>query len=222
MAALYLFLLGLASGIGLLTLSAYRHVSPGWLRWLLMSLGAFVISRYAVLAAFAAAEDPHRLWVLRHCWLASSIGLTVPGVFAVDQLVRHPAISAKKLLRWCSPFLAVYAAVILFGQFTTAQDPWLGWMLHLTSPWHHLLSVVQSVFVLGYLGLCVLLIRKIPSRPIQTALAILAVSYGYLGLDGVLLALGRFYFRPFLFSEMFALLALWHAYETAARLQTAS
>lgn len=222
MAAAYLFALGLASGVGLLTLTAYRRVSPVWLRWLLTAAGVFTISRYVAMAAFAVAPEPESVWALRRCWFASSVGLTLPGVVALDQLVRHPAMSAKKLLRWFFPFLAVYAAVLLFGAFTPARDPWLGWAPRLAPAWQAALSLVQSVFVVGYLALCALFIRKLPSRPIRAALLMLAVGYGYLGLDGLLLAMGRTYFRPFLFSEILTLLALWHAYDTADRLQTST
>ena len=111
--ALYLFLLGLASGVTLLTISAYRRVSPGWLKWMLVACGALVISRYATMALFASAETPEHVWRVRHCWFASYLGLTLPSVFAIDQLLRHPAMTPKKLLGWFSPFLLAYGALIL-------------------------------------------------------------------------------------------------------------
>ena len=111
--ALYLFLLGLASGITLLAISAYRRVSPAWVKWLLVASGLFVISRYVAMALFASAETPEPVWGFRFCWFASYIGLTLPSVFAVDQLLRHPAMNPKKLLTWCAPFLVAYGAIIL-------------------------------------------------------------------------------------------------------------
>ena len=219
LAGAYLFLLGLASGVALLTITAYRYVSPTWLKWLLIGTGAFVISRYVSMALFTNADAPQRFWVLRHCWFASSVGLTLPSVMVIDQLLRHPAMSPAKLLRLFSPFLIAYGSVILFGTMRPEPDRVMGWVPHLTGSWHWLLSFVQVGFVLGFIGICIGLIQKIPSPPIQRALLGLALAQGYLGVDGLLLALGRWYFRPFLYSEMLTLLALWYAYETSARLQ---
>ncbi len=218
LASAYLFLLGLASGLAVLTSTAYRRVSPVWLKWLLMASGAFVISRYVTLALFTQLQAPRYVWALRHCWLATSVGLTLPSVIAVDQLVRHPAMTPKRLLLWFAPFLLVYAAVIGLGRFTPASDPIIGWTLKLSPEWSSLLSIVQSTFIAGFVGLCLLLMRKLPSRPIPLALAGLIAAHLYLAFDGLLLAFGGWYFRPFLFSEMFTLLALWHAFSVSATL----
>ena len=78
-----------------------------------------------------------------------------------------------------------------------------------------LLVLVQSCFVIGFIGLGVLLIQKLPIRRIQIALAGLIFAQLYLGLDGVLENLHVWYVRPFLFSEMLALLAIWWALQTA-------
>ena len=219
LASAYVFLLGLACGITLLSLTAYRHVSPAWLKWLLISLGLFVMSRYISMALFTSPEASVRFWGLRHCWFASSVGLTLPSLMAIDQLLRHPGMSPGKLLRLFSPFLVAYGSVILFGAMTPQPDRIVGWIPHLSSGWHWLLSGVQVVFVLGFLSICIGLMWKLPSPPIRRALLGLALAHTYLGLDGVWLALGKWYFRPFLYSEMVALLALWYAYETAAALR---
>jgi len=215
----YLFLLGLACGIALLTTTSYRHVSPPWLRWLLLASGVFVMSRYVTMALFATAEAPRSFLALRPCWFATSVGLTLPSVFALDQLVRHPAMTSKKLLVWFSPFLVVYGLILLFANVTMEPDRVAGWMPRLAAEWRLLLSLTQGAFVIGFIGMSLMLMRKIPSTPIRLALLGLAAGQAYLGLDGLLLALGRWYVRPFLYSEILTLLALWHAYETSARLQ---
>lgn len=216
---LYVFLLGLASGLALLAMSAYRRVSPPWLRWLLLGSGVLMLGRYATLALYTTVDAPERLpaWAL-HGWFLSSIGLTLPAVMAVDQLLRHPGMSPKQLLTWYAPFAVLYAAVILFGPAAPEPDRVVGWTLVLAPGWRELLSVVQAIFVIVYVGSCTLLLRKIPSAPIRLALLALALAFVYLAVDGVLVMLGRWYFRPFLFSEMAALLALWHAYETSRAL----
>lgn len=216
LASLYLFCLGLASGFVVLTCTAYRRVSPQWLKWLLIGLGGFVISRYVTLTLFTQAKAVQQFWWLRHCWLATSVGLTLPSIVAVDHLVRHPAMTPKKLFRWYAPFLTVYALVILFGRFIPMPDPVIGWTLELSPPWQWLLSIVQGTFVIGFVGVCALLIRNLPSRPIRLALAGLIAAHLYLALDGLILAFGGWYFRPFLFSEMLTLLALQRAFSIAS------
>lgn len=221
-AGAYLFLLGLAGGIALLSLTAYRHVSPAWVRRLLLVTGLFVFSRYLTMALFTMPESLASLALLRPCWFATSVGLTLPGLFAVDQLLRHPAMTPKRLLRWYAPFLAAYLAILLFGRVVAAPDPVAGWSLHLTPGWQRLLSAAHGLFVLGFIGASLLLMRKVALRPVRTALAGLMAAYLYLTVDGLVLAFGGWYFRPYLYSEMLALLALWHAFETAAALQRQS
>ena len=219
LAGLYLFLLGLASGVALLTLTAYRRVSPAWVKGLLIVSGSFVITRYVTMALFATADSPQRVWALRHCWFATSLGLPLSSVFAVDQLIRHPAMSPKKLLGWCAPFLIAYGVVIVFATATPVPDRVVGWAVRLTPGWHLVLSAVHLVFILAFLGVCAMLIRKVPSRSIRIALLGLALGQSALALDGMLLSIGAWYFRPYLYSEILTLFALWHAYETAATLQ---
>ncbi len=219
LAAVYLFLLGLAAGLALLTLTAYRRVSPTWLKWLLLGLGLFVISRYVAMALFTAPDAPDRFWAFRRCWFATSIGLTFSSVMAIDHVVRHPAMTPKKLLQWMAPFLLAYASVILFGQFEPQPDRVIGWIPRLTPVWQRVLSTTHSLFLIGFLAGCALLAKKIPSRPIRRALAALAAGQLLLGVDGVVLAFGGWYFRPYLYSEMLTLAALWFAYDTGTRLQ---
>ena len=222
MAHLYLFLLGLASGLTVLAISAYRRVSPRWLTWTLIASGLFVISRYVTMALFTSEDAPQRFWALRHCWYGTSIGLTLPSVFAVDQLVRHPAMTPKKLLIRFAPFLIAYLVVILFADMQAVPDLVVGWSVKLTVPWRMTMMLVQAAFVAGFTLVAVVLMMKLPSWPIRRALAGLVAGYGYLTLDGLLQAAGWWYFRPNLYSEMVTLLALWYAFETASRLQQTS
>ncbi|MDP3722085.1 MAG: hypothetical protein Q8R91_01120 [Candidatus Omnitrophota bacterium] len=204
-----LFFLGLAGGIALLPITAYRHVSPVWLKWLLIISGLWVMSRYPLLALFTPPETPRGLWMARYGSLGSLVGFTLPSVFAIDQLVRHPAMSPQRLLRWCAPWLTACGAVILFGDVRLAADSIGRWGMGLG----------VGVAVVGFVGVCIILMRKIPSPPIRTALLGLAVGSSAVGFNGLLIALGGRSAWSFLSSEMLMLLALWHAYETAAALQ---
>ena len=213
--AWYLVMLGLGMGLTVLLLTAYLYISPRWLKWVLLVIGLFVISRYVTMALFATSANPNTWWGLRRCWFATSVGLTFPGVVALDQLVRHPAMTPKKLMQWFSPFLGAYAVVLLLGQFELVPDPVVGMSPRLVGWAVGVLAFVQAVFVTGFLGVSLLLIKKLPSPRIQMALAGLMVAYASLGLDGLLVALHRWYVRPFLFSEIAALVALWFAFDTA-------
>ena len=217
-AAGYLFLLGLACGVALLSLTAYLRLSPPWLKWLLIGSGVLVISRYAAMFALATAADPSQVGWMRHCWFATSLALPLQSVFAVDQLIRHPAMTPRKLLVRFAPFLAVYAAVMLVGVTVPMPDRILGWTLRLTQPWQGVLSLTHLIFVLSFLGVCGTMIRKIPVTATRVALAGLMLGQLALTLDGIMLATSRWYFRPYLFSEMLVLIMIWHAHRTAETL----
>ena len=215
----YLFLVGLASGLTLLSLTAYRRMSPRWLKWLLVGVGCFTLSRYVTMAVFASSPDPQRVWFLRPCYFATSIGLPLPSVFAVDQLLRHPAMSPKKLLRWSSPFLIASLAAIFFSSSVPVPDRVIGWTPHLGLGWRWWFACIHGGFILAFIGIIVTIWPKIPWPRVRFALLGLIVGQSALGLDGLLRLVGVWYFRPFLYSEMLTLIALWYAYETSVELQ---
>ena len=122
-------------------------------------------------------------------------------------------------MTWAAPCLLGYSAVILLGPVQPAVIQLVGWAPRLVQGWVVLVLIVQGVFVLGFVGGCLFLIRKAPSRPLRTALLGLAIGQSALGLNGLLLATGRWAFSPFLSSELLMLLTLWYAYETSSNLQ---
>ena len=215
-AGAYLFLLGLACGVSLLPLSLYTGLSPRWVRWSLVLVGSLAAGRYLAMAAFAVIDDPQRIWMWHRLWFGSAIGLTLPGVFALDALVRHPAMTPKKLLRRLAPLLAAYAILALFAQAHPVQDRLMGWKIELEPAGRIVAALVQAAFVAGMIGVCAILIRKVPVPEIRGALALLALAYAALAVDGIVLAVGGWYARPFLYTEMLASLSLWHAFRTAA------
>lgn len=211
-------MLGLASGFALLAITSYRRVSPFWLKALLMASGLLLIIRYIMtmplkeqislyqsMGSWAVFGAGSVAMTLGKWQAVSSIGLTMPALFAVDQLIRHPAMTPKKLLRWYLLFLLVDGIAILTAMV---------WVWSLFVHWALLIGLT-----FGFVGACVLLARKIPSAPIRRALVGLALSYGYLGVGFLMDFRGWWNDTLLLSSEMAALLALWYAYETSARLQ---
>jgi hypothetical protein len=162
------------------------------------------------MALFAVSPDPQALWGLRACWFGTSIGLTLPAVVAMDQLVRHPAMTPKKLLQGYAPFAAAYLAAILLGSYELAADPLAGQSPRLVGWGRWLLVLTHSVFVAGFVWLAAMVCRKVPVPRIRLALGVLMAAYAYLWLDGVLQ-------RPGLSSELLAMGALWFALEMARR-----
>lgn len=215
LAALYVLLLGLALGLTLLAATAYLRIGPVWLRGLLMLSAAWLACRYLAMFLFAVSPNPHEVWLWRYAWFGSAVGLTFPAAVAVDQLVRHPAMTPKKLLRWYAPFFLGYVLIIALGRFTLTADPVVGAAPKLVGWGRWAIGVVQSAYVLGLAFICFQLMRKLPSKPIRLALGGLLLAFAYLAVDGALLAAGQWYFRPFLYSELLTLAAIWFALETA-------
>lgn len=200
------FLLGLTSGLAVLTLTAYRRVSPTWLKGLLIAVGGLIISSYFIQAAdISLHERIDRLLMGLHV-----IGLTLPCVFAIDQLIRHPAITPKKLLQWYSPFALLCLMVgfvvsnpdNLFAAINSSVTVWL-WLM-----------VLHGLFIIGLVTVCVLLFRKIPSPSIRTALS--GVTLGQIAVAlTAFAALWRLPDWSLFIAESIAWVTLWYAYDTS-------
>ena len=198
----HLFLLGLACGVALLTATSYRRVSPPWLRWLLVASAMLVLSWYALITLQVLPEAPISSGWVRAGWYAGAIGFTLPAFFAIDQLLKHPAMTPAKLLRWYVPFFALYGLVTCFADLALME---------------RLFAVIHSLFGAAILAVGLLLLRRVPAGAIRNALLLLMAAYVSFAGEAVV--------RAFLLSdgfrylELLVLLALWHAYETSAKLQ---
>ncbi len=213
--AWYLFCLGLATGLAVLAMSAYIAVTPRWLRALLFGCGLLMVARYLTMALLALLIMPPHPSLLHRLWFGSAIGLTFPTLVALDQLVRHPAITPRTLLRWYAPFFGVVLLAVLFGHIELLTDPLVGIRPKLMGIGRWVFMLAEAGFALGVLSVCGLLWRRLASLPIRMALAGLALAYLALATDGLLVAGGWWYVRPFLFSEMLTLAALWAAFQLA-------
>ncbi|MBI4355611.1 MAG: hypothetical protein HY597_04085 [Candidatus Omnitrophica bacterium] len=216
----YLFFLGLAAGCVVVTLTRYEQVSPRWLRGVLMGLGGLLLARCALMAGLALSDDPQPWWVWHRLWFVTAMGLTLPAVLVIDQLLRHPALSPKKILRWCSPVLAACLIIVLCGRTQRHGDPLIGWVPQLTGFWRVGWAVGQTLFVLGFTTICVLVMRLMRSRSVRAALLALLLAFLPVGVQGLLVLLGRPWppsaiLNPFV--EIGILCALGHAYDVALR-----
>jgi len=213
--ARHLFELGFAGGVSVLAASAYCAVSPRWLRGLLLACAALVIARYATLAALATATGLGGLAPWHRLYLGSAIGLTFPGVVALDQLIRHPAMTPKKLVTWYAPFCAIYAFIMLCGPLAITGDIVSGVQPHLAGWAAVMLGATQSAFVLGFLWLAWQAARRFPIATTRRAIFGLMAAYLCLGIEGVLVAIGDRPTHRFVVTEIVASLAIWFALDTA-------
>lgn len=184
-----------------LAISGYRHASPAWLRWLLIGSGTLLVGRYTAMAVELSNFQVQH-WIFDCRWIARFVGLTLPAVFAVDQLIRHPAITPKKLLRGYAVLLSIYLAAYGLRAMPGAEAIFFS---------------IEFAFPFVIAGLCLMLMRNIPSPPIRRVLLILTLTYVCLG---VTTPFAWYYERSedlyeFVFAEMIGLVALWHAFETA-------
>jgi hypothetical protein len=187
------FALGVAVGLTVMMMAAARRVSP--FKASVICCGVFVAARYVALAAIRQAGLSVEWGELRLLWHSGMTVLSWLTIVAADQLVRHPAMTPKRLVGWVLlPFLAACGV---------------------TAPWWTAALTVQELFTISFIGVCVLLIRKLPFPPIRRALAGLVVGQGCLGTSGWMSAFGGWGFLPYFIAELVMLLALWSAYETA-------
>ena len=211
----YVFFAGVAVGGVLLASTAYAHVSPAWLKWLLLASAALAVSRYVSMTVFAVSFDPSPPWLWSRCYYATTIALTFPGFVAMDQLVRHPAITPKKVVMCYAPFFIMNAAVLLCGTTQIVPHPLVGGRPRFTGAWPALLGFSQAAFLLCLFGAGVMLMRKLPASRIKFALGILLGAYAVLGICGVFAHRSATPLQPYLWAELLTFAAIWFALDTA-------
>ena len=155
------YLLGLASGVALLPVLAFCQISTGWVRGLLIvgqALAAFSHALTASLGADPAVEA----WAARIGWAAAA-GTVAVSAFAVDQLLRHPAMTPRRLLLWIAPFLAGPLAAAVLG-------PGAGWATGAA-------QATGAVFSLLFAVVTLWLAMRLPVPKIRLMLGFLAAAH---------------------------------------------
>ena len=215
---IYCFFLGLSIGISLLTMTSYRRVSPTWLRWLLIVSGILLIAHQLTLALVINSSSSDHLWALRVLWYLMPMALLFPGIMAIDQLLRHPAMSPKRLLQWLLPFFGADIALMALARLTVVPDPTVGWMPVLAKGWAISSLTLHEAMLAAAVVACLYLIGKPLPHAMRQALWGLTIGLIALGLAIILLTVTRHWLILPL-SELPMLFALWCAYETSAELQ---
>ena len=215
-AVLYVFTLGVAAGLTLVIMGAYGRLSPRWLQVLLLASGALLAARYIGLTFLFVAPHEIPTQLLGIVWRSAPISFLLSSAVAVDQLLRHPAMTPKKLVRWMSPFLFAFALISLLAPTVLAGDPRVGWALCLPSLWGVALVAVQGVVAVVILGLGIFLARKIPSKPIIEALLLIGMAQAMwtCAIAGTGLRCTTAPPAP-LTGDLLLLVALWYAFDRA-------
>ena len=151
-----IFCLRLSTGASALLFSEYLALSPRWFRGVIAAAGLGVLLRYWLLVWTAITPVPLTAWMIDGIDLWAAIGLTLPCAAALDQLVRHPAMTPKKLLRAYAPIAVAWMPAVVLGPLASA--------------------VVQSAFALLIVWVGARLIRKLPVRKIRLSVAGLALA----------------------------------------------
>ena len=107
-----------------------------------------------------------------------------------------------KLLQWYAPFCALYGLAACFADLALME---------------RLFAIIHSLFGAAIVAVGLLLLRRVPAGAIRNALLLLMAAYASFASEAVI---GAFLLSDgFRYLELLVLLALWHAYETSARLQ---
>ena len=186
------FLLGFSVGVCLLPLAASHRASPTWIRGVVAGVTLFIMARYLAIAADLTAPG----WSLPLLAFPTA-GTAFVGVLAVDQLIRHPAMSPRRLVAWCALALAAHLALLAGG-------------------WRWAALALLLAFSGACGGASLVFARAIPDRRIRAAL---------LGVGGAqvvviaasLLVLKHGQLAPTLIAAMVANLAAWQALESSGR-----
>lgn len=212
------FLLGLSTGVSALWFSEYLLLSPGWFRWVLVVSGIGVMSRYLLLFLTMISWVPWPGGVIRLIEVWAAIGLTLPCAVALDQLVRHPAMTPKKLLLRYAPMAAAFAPLLILGHASRWPDPVLGAIVGLSGSDAKALAILHGAFALITVWIVALLIRKLPGLPLRRAFTALAATQVLLTAQRLAGSLTWLDVRLVLAAEAAVLAAIWAALKTSRSL----
>ena len=143
MLRLDVFLPGIACGMSLVLLTSFRTISTREIRWVLIACGLLLVSRYISLASTSPRYILGAEW-FRLLEIERTLGLWVPYAISLDQVLRHPAMTPKRVLRGC----VVVSLIYLLASYLPVP----------------LISIaLETLLALGLVGFGLFLARKIPA-----------------------------------------------------------
>ena len=172
--------------------------------------------RYRLMAAALGNGDLGLWWTIRSVWCVHLVALTWPAVVAADQLIRHPAVTPRALVRWYVPMAMAGLGVIVLGQIGLVPESGVGMRLALLGAWARAAGLLLGSFSIILIVVGGMVWRRLLPGPVKTSLSALLAAYALVGLEGVV-QLVRPSPAPWLWPEMIAFLALWNAFQTAQR-----
>lgn len=194
------FLLGWAVGASALLFSEYLALSPRWFRWVIAAAGFGVVLRYWLLALTAITPVPLAAWMIDGVDVWAAVSLTFPCAVALDQLVRHPAMTPKKLLRSYAPVAAAWMVAVIVNRLAVA--------------------IVHTAFALLVVWMGAQLIRKLPLHKIQLSVAGLAAAQLLLAAQRLAGSQAVLDIRVLLASECVVLGSIWASLRAARTAST--
>ena len=154
------YMLGLVTGTALFPVWTFGRVSPSWMRGLILGCQLVIAAHYCLLGQMPPAGPDDLQW-FRPVWLAQGAQVIVSAV-VLDQLIRHPAMSPRRLLLAAGPFAAVPVLAAIIG-----PGAWTAWGTEGALTAFHLLYAAVGGFLL----------LKIRMRRLQGMLALLLIAH---------------------------------------------
>ncbi len=172
-------------------------------------------TRYITLIVYGDAPNYYQLRLLRYFYFASSIGLTgmtLSAIWYVTPLYREK----MKYPYWIAgflPWISFYLYLIIMQPTKIIKGKGIGYELVLTGQFPLYLSLVQGLFVIIAIILCLIGIFKYKSIQIRGQLFIIILAQLALAVDGSsYYSQGIHTIPPFTLTEAFGFIAVYYIF----------
>lgn len=185
------------------------------LRNICLILFMFTGLRYIALIVFTLSANIDILKVFSYFYYASSIGITIPSLFALWYIIPRFRERIKEwiVLLLVSPFIFFYFNLIYLQPVQIIKHGSLGYRLQLMAPWNQWLSIFQGIFTLMVFGMCFYGFRRYQYKFPRSQYLLFILGYTLTTIDGLCMLFKAVYpIEPFVFSEAFILIAILYAF----------
>ncbi|MBM7684721.1 hypothetical protein [Defluviitalea raffinosedens] len=187
------------------------------LRSICLILFTFTGLRYVALIVFRLNLDMNFLKFFSYFYYASSIGLTIPTIFALWYIIPafRERIKEWTVLTLSAPFSFFYLYLIYLQPVQIIKHDGFGYRLQLLAPWNRWLSIVQGIVTLIVFGMCFYGFRRYKYKFPRSQYLLFILGYVLTTIDGLCMLFNSVYpIEPFIFSEAFILIAILYAFAT--------